>query len=239
MLIEVVNKLLTMDNVSYLKALSKNEIDKYLVRHNLFLPESHVKLLCIVNGMSVYDGFYRLFGLDYDAEINLLSWNSSDLWKFAWNTTKVNDYLCFGETAWGDQYAYKKDEMNLHADPQIYLLDAITMEPEVISSNFTAFINEEIYPCAINPPYNNDIDALKMVGKLDLNEHLVYVPSILIGGNDDINDIQKLPSVSAMVINGDLCTQLAKEEQSRPIKEVKLYMDSQGRDRIRIIWDLQ
>lgn len=36
----------------------------------------------------------------------LVEWNEPSTWKFAWPST-ILEYLCFAETAWGDQYAYR------------------------------------------------------------------------------------------------------------------------------------
>ena len=63
---------------------------------------------CLVN----ISGF---FGLGKTAGIDAILWNGPEYWKFAWEG-RCSEFWCFGETAWGDQYAYslqsKNKEMN-------------------------------------------------------------------------------------------------------------------------------
>src|SRR5688572_21367932 len=65
------------------------------------LPTDHEELLSLVGGRLGYSGCFRLFSADRAAR-----WNAPACWKFAW-PCDLTDFFCFGETAWGDQYAYK------------------------------------------------------------------------------------------------------------------------------------
>jgi hypothetical protein len=73
--------------------------------YGITLPIDHQSALQESNGVEVYGGYARLFGLSSESNIDTIKWNEFDFWKFAWGN-RCQDYLCFAETAWGDQYAY-------------------------------------------------------------------------------------------------------------------------------------
>jgi hypothetical protein len=74
---------------------------EFVARSGWCLPADHVELLKKSNGVTAYGGYFRLLSLG-----DMSSWNAPGRWKFAW-PAHVAEYLCFGETAWGDQYAYR------------------------------------------------------------------------------------------------------------------------------------
>src|SRR5690348_12619668 len=88
------------------------------------LPATHQLLLTQTDGLSAYGGYLRLFGAS-----ELIAWNDSSTWKFAW-PSRIREYFCFAETAWGDQYAYRYDELVAGPEPAVYFLESITLEPE-------------------------------------------------------------------------------------------------------------
>src|ERR1700722_9615394 len=85
------------------------------------LPEKHLELLRSVNGVTIYHGAFRLFGIDrHEPMLDIITWNSGNSWKFAWDD-RVEPFLIFGETAWGDQYAYRSDDCG-SLSREVYLL---------------------------------------------------------------------------------------------------------------------
>lgn len=199
------------------------------------LPEPHLNILKATNGIRVYGGYFHLFGFKTNDLIDMLQWNSYDLWAFAWNQI-LEKFWFFGETAWGDQYAYLREELEQSLDPKIYFLEGITMQPEVIAENFSSFLENEFLRNASQPYDENLITVRKKIGDLKPFEHIVYTPSLLITGEEDVNSVSKLDASSAMIINGDLFNQLAEQHDDRDIKKIETYEDSNGRTRIKVIW---
>jgi hypothetical protein len=101
----------------------------------LLLPEAHAALLR--DGVSAIHGYVRLFGSGCRKCTDLSWWNVKSTWKFAWSG-RVSPFLCFGETGWGDQYAYDIDALR-RGDERVLLLDAFEMTPDEIAGSFEEF----------------------------------------------------------------------------------------------------
>lgn len=196
------------------------------------LPKTHQRLLEEVNGLTVFDGYFRIFG-SLNAELpSIKFWNSSDLWKFSWNSS-ITQFLCFGETAWGDQYAYKFEELS-QGDSTVYFLDAVTMKAEPIASSFTDFLDTELVRNAQHP-YDNYLIAVKeRIGPIEPKLQITYSPSLLIVGEEDPDSVQTLLATDNMIFNGDLFRQLGEVESTRAVERVEMINDNEGRNRIEI-----
>jgi hypothetical protein len=127
----------------------RDGIERALLAVGIRLPETHVTLLSHGNGVLAYHGYFRLFGVGCDGCIDLTVWNDTETWKFAWPDRLV-DYFCFGETAWGDQYAYRTSELVAGIET-VYMLDAFEMNPDPIASTFDEFLQSEFVRCAREP----------------------------------------------------------------------------------------
>lgn len=200
-----------------------------LATEGIRLPPAHEALLLESDGLSAFGGYFRIFGVEH-----LCLWNARDTWKFAW-PDEVSKFVCFGETGWGDQYAYSVDEDGAHGGT-VYFLDALAMQPELLSQSFEDFLTSEFLRNALNPYDEMVVGARKRLGDLAEGEHIQYVPSPLISGEESLERVTKLPATAAMIINGDLARQLRDEKQTSPIKRVSTYEDEKGRTRIRIEW---
>src|SRR5690349_1053821 len=80
-------------------------LDQLQASDGFTLPPEHAEILRWSNGVEAYAGYFRLFGIGANASVDAIVWNRHDYWKFAWGD-RCSAYWCFGETAWGDQYAY-------------------------------------------------------------------------------------------------------------------------------------
>ena len=200
-------------------------------------PPVHRELLSEANGLEVYGGYFRLFGAGDDAAIPISRWNSPELWKFAWGN-RADSFLCFGETAWGDQYAYRLEDLaaSSAAPPPVYFLESITMRGEVISPTFEGFLETEFLRNACDPYDDILVAARRRLGDLTPGEHILYQPSLLLGGTESPENVQKMPAVAAMVVQGDLCVQLDGQLASRSIRELFTLEDEQGRTRLKVVW---
>jgi hypothetical protein len=202
----------------------------------IVLPSEHQAVLQQSNGIEVYAGYIRLFGVGATEGIDAVIWNQPEWWKFAWDD-KCSGYWCFAETAFGDQYAYALDSLRAGAGNKVYFLDALSMTPEIVASSFDEFLAKEFVRLA-KDPYDAMIkQARQKRGPIAARSHLVYVPSILLGGTEDIDCAQEMDSRSAMICNGDIATQLDAAPSGKAVKGVETYEDALSRMRIRLVWE--
>lgn len=218
---------------------SIDRIESNLKDWGISLPSVHVSLLAKSNGLVGYHGYFRLFAAGPPGSnsrlASLRTWNDKGTWKFAW-PAHVADYCSFGETAWGDQYAYKFTDLKGPSTP-VYFLEALTLEPEEIATSFESFLRDEFLRNCTKPYDSKIIDAVERFGNLDPTEHLAHVPSPLITGDESRGDVMKMNAVAHMIVNGDLASQIADEPESRKIKRIDVSRDSSGRERLRVVWD--
>lgn len=199
------------------------------------LPEAHRKLLAASNGLQGYGGYYRIFGVGPESPIDALTWNEPDVRKFAWHDD-LSEFFCFGETGWGDQYAYRHDEMGEYSEPPVYFLESVTMTSERLASSFEQFITDEFLPATQNPYDLFLVAARNRLGELDSLTHITYSPSILLTGEEKAEHITQIPAVVSMVVNGDLARQLGHEDPSRQVEAIRPYTDERGRERLDVVW---
>lgn len=201
---------------------------------NRKLPEAHVVLLSESNGVEAYFGYFRLFGIAPSNFIDALNWNDRAIWKFAW-AGRADNYWCFGETAWGDQFAYNLSELKRGVE-DIFFLDALSMTPKLIAASFAEFWNDEFLRSAKQPYDLMTIAAHKAMGSLRPDLHLAYVPSPLLGGEEKIENVLTMPAAVAMVCNGDIAVQLDGRPRGK-VRAVERYEDDANRSRIRLLWE--
>lgn len=200
----------------------------------LRLPPDHRAVLKESNGVDGYGGYLRLFGIGLGANLDVVSWNDAKCWKFAWES-RCSDYLCFGETAWGDQYAYSIPAL-ISGEPQVYFLDCLSMTPIIVASTFSEFFEKEFIRSAKNPYDVMIKEARQVLGDLEIGEHLIYAPSPLLGGVEEISNVQKMDAQSAMICNGDIARQLDAGPADRNVKAIISYEDGDGRTRLELTW---
>jgi len=200
----------------------------------LGLPARHCDVLGWTNGFMAYGGYFRLFGVGGGSS-SIEVWNAIDTWKFAWSP-RVREFLCFAETAWGDQFAYARSELAERQSAKVYLLEAVTMQPEIVAVSFEQFFGGYFLRNCTFPADEMLKAARNKVGNLTPIEHVLYVPSILISGTEMVDAIEKMPATAAMIINGDIAKQLAHAEQSRAIERIEQYVDERGRSRLKVVW---
>jgi hypothetical protein len=197
------------------------------------LPAVHLSCLESVNGFSAANGYFRLFGLSCASCRDAAWWNRDETWKFAWRH-RASSFWCFGETGWGDQYAYDLNDLSAGRD-RVFLLDAFEMEPEIIAGSFEEFVEREVFR-QVDRPYDSMTRlAMERIGALGWDELVTYVPSPLLGGPESIDNVVKLPARALMVWNGDLAVQLSGEPD-REVERVEAFEDESGRSRLRVVW---
>jgi len=197
------------------------------------LPDDHQALLSCTNGLEVYGGYYRVFGIPKTEGVDSVWWNQPETWKFAWKE-RCSEFWCFGESAWGDQYAYRQDWRDGRSE--VYILDALAMSPRRIASSFAEFLETEVLRCAREPYDAVTVAVRRKLGPLLPTESIVYVPSVVIGGSESPENVMKMGSRLAMVCNGDIAIQVGDAPANSRIKQVQVYEDAMQRTRLRLVW---
>lgn len=122
------------------------------LRHDygIALPGDHLSVLQGSNGIEVYSGYVRLFGIYSQQSVDAITWNQPEYWKFAWGD-RCSGYWSFAETAWGDQYAYSLRSLADADTAEVYFLDALSMTAQVIAPSFKDFLENEFLRAAQDP----------------------------------------------------------------------------------------
>jgi hypothetical protein len=215
--------------------LAEECVTGFRVKSGIALPKAHSDILEASNGIEAYDGFIRLFGIHTDESVDAETWNHGQYWKFAWGG-RCDNYWCFGETAWGDQYAYAINRMLNHGSDEVFLLDALSMTARPAFPSFKDFFEKEFMRQA-ETPYDVTIrQAHAKFGSLENDLHLIYSPSILLGGSDDIEHAQIQNARAAMICNGDIAIQIDAAPPGRSVTGVQSYEDEDHRMRLRLLW---
>jgi SMI1 / KNR4 family (SUKH-1) len=204
--------------------------------HNLVLPDDYRAALKQSNGLEVYGGYLRLFGLQTTQTIDAIVWNEPNYWKFAWEE-RCTGYWCFAETAFGDQYGYSLASLRADGRSPVYWIDAFSMSPEIWASSFNEFLEKEFIRAANGTPNDEMIrQARQKLGPLNPSSHVIYIPSTLLSGPEDVNNLQKMDARIAMIYNGDIAIQLDAGPPDGSVKGVQPYRDEYGRMRLRLLW---
>jgi hypothetical protein len=166
------------------------------------LPLDHARLLSLTNGLDAFGGYFRLFGLGPWSVRDMRRWNAPQGWRAAWNG-RADGWWFFGETAWGDQYAYACGNDPFAVDATVYRLDACRLEPEAVAEGFGEFLACELARNAAAPRDDVTVAARERFGEIDPNQQLAYVPSLLLGGQDDLANVVTFGAREAMAAAGE------------------------------------
>ncbi|MFJ4789290.1 T6SS immunity protein Tdi1 domain-containing protein [Streptomyces sp. NPDC088794] len=194
-------------------------------------PAAHRELLLRLNGFTVHHGAFRLLGIGREEPaLDLAVWNAPETWRFAWDD-RLDPFVIFGETAFGDSYAYRRLPGGGLA-PEVHFLEGVLLRPEIIAPSFEAFLADELLRNAKEPYDDLVVEAVDHLGPIAPGSHWVYVPSVALGGEEDVENISVLPATVAMTFAGDIAT--AMESGERAATGVEPYTDEQGRPRLRV-----
>ena len=110
------------------------------------------------------------------------------------------------------------------------------MKPDVIACSFAEFLHQELAQSSAEPYEDMIKQARQKLGPLEPTSHVVYVPSVLLGGTEDIGNVQKMNARATMICNGDIAVQLDEGPPGGSIKGIQLYEDEMHRMRLRLVW---
>lgn len=194
----------------------------------------HGDLLRELNGCTFHHGTVRILGCRDDLpSLDLETWNDPSTWTFAWPASSRPDgYAIFGETAWGDQYAYR----GTWAEPEgVYILESTYLEPLRLADTLEQFLDEELLRVAQAPYDRYTVEALAEHGPVDARDHWAFVPSLVIGGEPDVHRVTTMGAVDAMVVNGDVLAQYEAAEDGSVVVGLEDWTDDRGRRRARLV----
>jgi hypothetical protein len=198
------------------------------------LPEPHVELLAGLNGFTLFHGAFRMLGLRAEPSLDLRAWNDPDTWRFAWGGV-ADGFVVFGETGWGDQYAYRASQDGL-LEPAVYFLEATTLDSWPIAASFPEFVHDELLRNAEQPYDEMTVAAVRRLGDLPPEEHWVLSPSLALGGPESVENVMRMPAVTAMTVAGDLVTAI-RAAPGRRVTSVSPWRDDRGRARLAVELD--
>jgi hypothetical protein len=184
--------------------------------------------------MTSFHGAFRLFGFRQEPYLDLRSWNAPGTWRFAWDD-RIEPYFCFGETAWGDQYAYKRSGHDGGLEQEVYLLEAYFLRPEPLAGTFADFLRDEFLRNAEAPYDPITPAAVERLGPIDPSQHWVMSPSLALGGDELVENTVLLPAITAMTFAGDLATWIEEADDEATLVAVEPWHDAQGRARLRVL----
>jgi hypothetical protein len=198
------------------------------------LPSVYAEALRIANGFTVHSGMNRVFGIRGDRHMDLRSWNEEEGWRFAWHGKADPSFLMFGETAFGDQYALRWTGSSY--EDVVYLLDVNLLSVRPIFDSFAHFLDQEIVQNALSPSHPTALACVDKFGRVPPNENLVLTPSLLLGGYEDVTNMVKLESYTAMIYGGDIYTAVVAAPDEAAVVGVEPWVDDAGRRRLRVIF---
>ena len=110
------------------------------------------------------------------------------------------------------------------------------MSPRTTASSFEEFFNEEFLRLAREPYDDMTNQVRKRFGALTAGSHLVYIPSLLLGGTESITQVEMMDARAAMICNGDIAIQVDAAAPESAVMAVQPYEDELHRARLRLAW---
>jgi hypothetical protein len=198
------------------------------------LPSVYAAALRIANGFTVHSGMNRVFGIREDRHMDLRTWNEAEEWRFAWGEKADPSFLMFGETAFGDQYALRRSGSSY--EDVVYLLDVNLLSVRPIFDSFAKFLDQEIVQTAISPSHPTALACVDKFGRVPPNENVVLTPSMLLGGDEDVANMVKIESYTAMIYGGDIYTAVMSVPDEAAVVGVEPWVDEADRRRLRVVF---
>jgi hypothetical protein len=188
------------------------------------------------DGLELFDGHVRIFGVGQAGGIDSVAWNDVNCWKFAWGK-RACKYWCFGESAWGDQFALETEKLAAERDPLVHTLFSLTMIPMDYKCSLRQFLKDQ------STLYDNadwfDKQIRQKFPKVESDMHLIYVPPVsMIPPESEWNVafVSKMNARTAMICNGDIALQEELWPSGATPAGLETYQDDQERTRVKIIW---
>ncbi|MFI9584321.1 hypothetical protein ACIHCQ_21340 [Streptomyces sp. NPDC052236] len=196
-------------------------------------PPAHRELLLAMNGFTVYHGTFRMLGIGRELpSLDLAAWNAPETWRFAWDD-RIDPYVIFAESAFGDSYAYRRSPDGGLA-PEVLFLEGVLLQPEPLAGSFEEFLADEFVRNARKPYDRYLLGAVDRSGPIAPDKHWTYAPSVALGAEEDLDNLTELPAVTERTFAGDLATAM-ENAVTDPVGVVP-WTDDRGRARLRVLF---
>jgi hypothetical protein len=175
-----------------------------------------------------------LFGVG-DGPEDIGPWNAHETWKFAWPRS-LEDYMAFGQTGWGDQYAYRIPDLQRGIET-VHHLDHFLMETAAnpVAETFEQFMAD--FADRAHRPDERVREARRQIGDLEPGNLAVFSPSPFLVGLERATHMMKMHARGAMVTSGDMMAQLGElANETRKVDRIETFQDDRGRQRIHVRW---
>jgi hypothetical protein len=202
-------------------------------------PSSFRRLLARTNGVSWKDGFGRLFGVGEGATRELGSWNSPTAWKFRYPEL-WSHYLSIGEDAWGNQWAFRADELRgTEPDPPVWFLSPQTMDVSrsPVGTSLAAYLEKGVLFNARGYWEPFDLEVKLRFPTLPADRLLVHAPPLrLIDAEPDSDQVMMLPAEQVMRIHADAWEAAQSWPEGAALASFGLEPDDDGWLRLIPVW---
>lgn len=216
------------------RVLPPNRSDAETSSREVSLPADHHELLRSWGPVVTSDRLARLRDVSSQGAFEGISeWNEKSRWKCAWRLTQVEQFLCFGETAWGDQFAYRIEDLRAGGTPPVYELATGTMEIRYAAESFAEFIHVGLL-LHLNDPDEYTRLAWQRHDDIRVDQQIAWIPPGLIGGQELDHETMLLPAAEHMVLLGDLHTQIFSATPGALIEGFEVAEDEDGRQRAKV-----
>lgn len=197
------------------------------------LPDEHRRLLAHLNGFTLFNGAFRVFGTSREPWADIAEWNREERWRFAWDS-RIEGFVIFGATAWGDLYAYRTADGG-DLGREVHFLEASLLRSEIIAPSFSEFVRNELIANADAPYDVKVVEAVSRWGPVDFGSLWAYSPPVVLGGEEDVDRVVTLPAFTAMTFAGDLACCLRDMSPDAALLGVEPFVDDHGRNRLRVL----
>jgi SMI1/KNR4 family protein SUKH-1 len=194
------------------------------------LPDPYHRLLLVSDGLAVLGGHLRLLGT-----ADLVRWNDPQIWKHAWPDPPT-DFVCFGGTSVGDQWAWLSTDLGTNGDAAVTVLDSFELARAPLAPSTTALL-KDVLP-ALATTQVDDLVALayQRFGSIVKNSLLVAAPPAQFGVQRLVDRMTAMTDADVMTVLGDVARQV-NESPGRAVKRFETVMDERGRPRLKLIFD--
>jgi hypothetical protein len=194
------------------------------------LPEPYREFLLATNGLTLLDHHLRLLGA-----ADLVRWNDAETWKHAWPRPPL-DFICFGGTSIGDQWAWRLADLRISKDAAVTALDGFELAAAPIAASTTSFLRD-VLP-ALATTQIDDLVALahQRIGPLPKDSLLIAAPPAQFGVEGLVNRMRPMFDAGVMTTLGDVARQL-EGQAGRRVTRFDTVIDDQGRPRLKLTFE--
>lgn len=228
---DLVTELEQAKHVQLHPAVDPAVLEHFEHEQNARLPAAHRRLLMRTNGLEAFGGTIRVFGIGPEAGIDIQGWNAWPTWRFAWEE-RADPYLCIGESGWGGQYAYRRDELQHRSDPPVYSLLHVDCSVVYEFRDFESFLDGGGFHGAFLAD-GDTRRARERLGDLRPDEHYIQLEFF---EPLDPERVVKADAIETMILYGDMGRETSGQPLTREYDHLEFFRDDQGRTRLQVIW---